>query len=88
MIGSVRRLQWRPAVREQFIESTGSLRREALKDVFEIPIRIVSYELGGLDEAHDRSGALAGAQRSCEEPVASAESYRTDTVFDLVVVDR
>jgi hypothetical protein len=47
-------------MREQFIESTGALRREALKDVFEIAIWIVSVELGGLDEAHDRRGALAG----------------------------
>ena len=58
-------------MRKQFFETTGGLRREALKDVFEIPIQIVSVELGGLDKTHDGGCSLAGAQRSCEEPVGS-----------------
>jgi len=37
-------------------------RTMALKDVFEIAIRIVPVELGGLDETHDRGGTLTSSK--------------------------
>jgi hypothetical protein len=33
----------------------------------------VSVELGGLDQAHDHGGALAGPKASGEQPIAPAE---------------
>jgi hypothetical protein len=47
---------------QEFIKATSGLRREAIEDVFEIAIRVMSVELGGLDEAHHRRGALPGAK--------------------------
>jgi hypothetical protein len=73
---------------EQFSKSTGRLRRQALENIPEIAVRIVSVELCGLNQAHDGSCALAGAERSGEEPVTSAERDRADAVFDVIVVDR
>jgi len=48
----------------------------------------MAIEFGGLDQAHDRGGALAGAQAAGEQPVLPAERNRPDLVFDPVVVDR
>ena len=75
-------------MREKFLKSTGALRRQALENVLKIAMRIVSVEFGGLDQAHDCGGTLAGAQRSSEQPVRPTESHGTDPVFDVVVVDR
>jgi hypothetical protein len=47
-------------MRKQFFESTGRLRRYALEHVLGIPTRIVSVELGELDEAHDGGRTLPG----------------------------
>ena len=47
----------------------------------------MAIELGGLDEAHDRGGAFAGAQATGEEPILAAERDGPDTVLDPVVVD-
>jgi hypothetical protein len=72
---------------KQFFESAGGLGRQALEDVLEVAIRIVTVEPGGLDEAHNSGGTLTGAQGPGEEPVGSAEGHRPDAVFDVVVVD-
>jgi hypothetical protein len=58
-----------------------------LEHVLEVAIRIVSIELGGLDEAHDGGGTLTGTQRSGKEPVGSPKGHRPYSVFDMVVVD-
>src|SRR5438309_5684124 len=77
-----------PAVRKKFLDPTSGMGRYALEDISKISIRIVSVELGRLDEAHDGGGTLASAQRSRKEPVAAAERDRADAVFDVIVVDR
>ena len=51
-----------PAMRQQFLKAAGGLRRQALHDVLEVDVRIMPVELGGLDQAHDRRGALTGPQ--------------------------
>ncbi len=51
---------------------TIALHRQSSQNVLEIGIRVVSAELGRLDQAHDCCGALAGAQAPGEQPVASA----------------
>jgi hypothetical protein len=40
-----------------------------------------------LDGTHNGGCALAGAKRSAEQPVAAAECYRPDPVFEMIVVD-
>ena len=46
---------------EEFLDTAGGLGRQTLEDVLEVAIRVVSVELGCLDQAHDGGGALAGA---------------------------
>src|SRR5665213_3937061 len=62
-------------MRHQLLESAGGLRRQTLKDILEVAVRIVSVELGGLDQAHDDSGTLPGAQGAGEEPVRTTNSH-------------
>ena len=56
-------------MRQEIFEAAGALSRQSLEHVFKVSIRIVAVELGGLDQAHDHGGALAGAQGAGEEPV-------------------
>ena len=53
-------------MREEFRDITCSLRRQPRQDVFEIGVGVVIIELGRLDQAHDRGGALASQQRPRE----------------------
>ena len=50
-----------PAMRQQFLNITCPLRRQASKNVLQISIRIMPVELGRLDQAHQRSSAFATA---------------------------
>lgn len=56
-------------MRQKCGDVVGSMGRQSIEDVFAVHVRIVTVELRGADQAHDRSGALAGAQRTCEQPV-------------------
>ena len=75
-------------MRKKFFESTGGLSRKTFEDVFDVSIRVVPVELGGLDKAHDVGRSLAGTLGSGEEPVISAKGYRSDPVLDVIIVDR
>lgn len=75
-----------PSVRQQLLEPTRRLGWQALQDVLEVAMRIMSVELRGLDQAHDGGGALTCTQGTGEEPVGSSESNRPDSVLDMVVV--
>lgn len=44
--------------------SSGRLRRQALQDIRQIAVWVVSVELGRLDPAHDDGHSLAGTQRA------------------------
>lgn len=72
-------------MRQEFLDPARRLRRQALAHVLKIPVRIVTVELGGLDQAHDHRGALTGAQGSSVQPVGSTESDGTDAVLETVV---
>lgn len=52
----------RPAMREQFGDVGRLVGRQSREDVFQIGVGIVPVELGRLDQAHDGSRALTGAQ--------------------------
>jgi hypothetical protein len=51
-------------MRRQFFEATSRLSRQALEDVLEVLMRVMSIKLRRMDETHDGRGALTGAQRS------------------------
>ena len=50
-----------PSMRQQLPNLTRPLHRQASKNVLQISIRIMPVELGRLDQAHQRSSALATA---------------------------
>jgi len=74
-------------MRQEFLDATGRLSRQSFEYVFEIAIRIVAIELGGLDQAHDHGRTASCAQRAGEQPVGSSQRDRADSVLDPVVVD-
>jgi hypothetical protein len=81
-------LRWRPAMREQFANTTGGLQWQPFQDVFQIGVGIMAVEPGRVNQAHDGRGPLAGAQAAGKQPVVAADGNRADLVLDPVVVDR
>ena len=73
---------------QQFADAAGRLRRQPLEHVADVGIGLEPIELGRVDQAHDGGGALAGAQRSSEEPVLPPNRDWADAVLHPVVVDR
>jgi len=47
-------------MREQFVYCAGALRGQTLQNVLEVRVWVMPIELGRLDEAGDRRGALSG----------------------------
>src|SRR5438046_2757987 len=76
-----------PTMRQQFANAARGLGGQSLEDILEVSVRIVGIESGGLNQAHDGSGALARAQRSCKQPVRAPQRDRADPILDPVVVD-
>ncbi len=60
-------------MRQQFLDPARGPSRQAGEDVLEVGVRLVPVHPRRLDQAHDRSGALAGAKRSGEQPVGSSK---------------
>ena len=56
-------------MRQEFADTTSLLCRQSGQDIFDVFKRIMPVQLGGLDQAHDCSRPLAGAQAAGEEPV-------------------
>jgi hypothetical protein len=75
-------------MRQQLVDRAGSMRWQAHQYVFEVGVRIMAIELGGLDQTHDGGSALACHQRSCEQPVLPSRRPGPDLPFVVVVVDR
>lgn len=44
------------------MDLAGLVRRQPFQHVFQVGMRLMAVQLGGLDQAHDGSGALATAQ--------------------------
>ena len=74
-------------MRQQCCDVACFVGRQAGQDVLEICMRFVSVELRRSEEAHDRSGALASAQRPSEQPVGPADGSWTYLILDPIVVD-
>lgn len=77
-----------PAVWQQFVDAAGRLCRQPLEHIAQVGVRIDAVHLRRADQAHDRRGALAGAQTAGEQPVVAPERDRPDPVLDPVVVGR
>jgi len=73
-------------MRQQLSDPTLRLSRQAGEDILQVGIGLVAVEARRLDQAHDRSRALAGAQRTRKELVLAADGNRPDLVLDPVVV--
>jgi hypothetical protein len=65
------------------IEIAHRLCWQTFKYIFEISVRIVTIQFGGLDQTHHHSGALAGTQRSTEQPVGSPGGHGADSVLEM-----
>lgn len=75
-------------MRQQFFDLAVLLRRQASQHIFQVGIRIMPIELGALNQAHHRSGALARTQGACEQPVAATIGDRANLILDPIVIDR
>jgi hypothetical protein len=64
--------RWCPAVRKQFVDAVGRLRRQPVQDVLQVRVDIMAVEPSRMDQAHHRCGTLPGAQTTCEQPVISS----------------
>jgi len=51
-----------PPVRQQLANEASFVRRQALQHIFQVRVRVLSVELGRLDQAHHGRGALTSAQ--------------------------
>ena len=58
-----------PPVGQQLVEPAVQLRRHPREDVLDVGPRVVSIELGRLQQAHHDRGAFAGQLTSNEEPI-------------------
>ena len=59
-------------MRQQYVHVACRVRRQTRKHVSDVRVRIVSVELGRLDQTHEGRGALARHQRADEQPVLPA----------------
>lgn len=74
-------------MRQQFINAAGLLQWQALEHIAHAGVGIKPINPGRVDQAHYRCGALAGSERSGEQPVRSPQRDRPDLVLHPVVVD-
>lgn len=74
-------------MRQQLINFTSPLRRQARKDILQIRVRIMAIEPRRLDQTHNRRRPLAAAQRPCKEPVLAFKSPRPNLVLCAIIVN-
>ena len=77
-----------PVVRQKVCDLAVRLRGQPTHHIFEIRERIMTIELGRLDEAHGSSCALSCSERSGKEPIGAADGNRANPIFHVVVVYR
>ena len=63
-------------MRQQLVDTAVEVARQARELVFQVRPRVVTVHPGGLHQAHDDSGALAGEFAAGEQPcLAVMDSY-------------
>ena len=60
-------------MRQQFFDLVVLVRRQASQHIFQIGIRIMSVELGALNQTHHRSRTLPRTQGACEQPIVATD---------------
>lgn len=73
-----------PAMRQQFLDAGRRLGGQTVQNVLQVHIRIMAIEFGRLDQAHQSSRTLAGAETSREQPVAATEGDGANPVLQPV----
>lgn len=77
----------RPAMRQQFRDPAGRLRRQSLQHVAQVGIQVKPIELGRVDQAHHGRSQLARAQTAGEQQVLPPQRDGTDAVLRPIGVD-
>lgn len=74
-------------MRQQLIDFTPTLRRQACKNVLQVSRRVMPIEPRRLDQTHDRRRTYTATSRASEHPVRAPKSPRPDLVLAPVVID-
>ena len=74
-------------MRQQLVDTAVQVARQAREHVLEVGPRVVAVHPGGLHQAHDDSGTLAGEFAACEQPCLSSHRPGAHEIFNMVVVD-
>ena len=75
-------------MRQQLIDAAGQVVGQPCEHVLQVRPRVMTMHLGGLRQAHDDSGALAGQRAACEQPGLAAHGPGPHEIFNMVVIDR
>jgi hypothetical protein len=67
-----------PAVRQQFVDPAGRMRRQPLQHVLQVRVGLVPVDARRVQQAHDCRGALARARAAGEQPALSSQRNRPD----------
>jgi hypothetical protein len=70
---------------QQFFDVAVLLRRHASQHILQIRIRIMSAQLGALNQTHHSSSTLARTQGASEQPVVATDGDRANLVLDPVM---
>lgn len=75
-------------MRQQLVDATGGVRRQAIQHVLEVGVGVVPVDAGRVQQAHDGRRPFACSQAASEEPIRSSDRDRADLVLDPIVGDR
>ena len=67
-LGSIGETAWLPFVGQQFFDAIRRVRRQPIENVFEIRVRFMTVDLGGMQQTHDVGGALSDSQAAGKQP--------------------
>jgi hypothetical protein len=74
-------------MRQEFADVLIALCGQSFEYVFEVGVRIVSVEFGGLDQTGEGGSALAGRQRAGKKPILATRGSGADLLLVVVIVD-
>ncbi|RMO09379.1 hypothetical protein ALQ47_101005 [Pseudomonas cichorii] len=74
-------------MRQQLIDFTRALRRQAREDILQIRVRIMTIQPRRLDQTHDHRRPFTAEQRPCKEPVLAPKSPWSDLVLRPIIIN-
>lgn len=75
-------------MRQQLVDATGGVRRQAIQHVLEVGVWVMPVDACRVQQTHDGGRSLARPQAAGEQPIRSADRDRADLVLDPIVRDR